>query len=117
MEPKWSPALSTIVGIMSMGMLNMLKAQAAYWWVKGSYIPVAAMLDTAHHDKTRVYNPAVPALTLGDVLAGELVEEPGVDTAEHGLAPVRGLPQPGHVLQHPQQPHRHHLNTRRMRAF
>ena len=105
---------------MSMGMLNMLKAQAAYWWVKGSYIPVAAMLDTAHHDKTRVYNPGVPALTLGDVLAGELVEEPGVDTAEHGLAPVRGLPQPGHVLQHPQQPHRHHLNTRArgmMRAF
>ena len=49
MEPKWSPALSTMVGIMSMGMLNMLKAQPAYWWVKGSYIPVAAMLDTAHH--------------------------------------------------------------------
>ena len=57
MEPKWSPALSTIVGIMSMGMLNMLKAQPAYWWVKGSYIPVAAMLDTAQHDVTRVHNP------------------------------------------------------------
>ena len=56
MEPKWSPALSTIVGIMSMGILNMLKAQPAYWWVKGSYIPVAAMLDTAHHYVTRVHN-------------------------------------------------------------
>ena len=58
-EPKWSPALSTMEGIMSMGMLNMLNAQAAYWWVKGSYIPVAAMLDTAHHDKTRVHNTAL----------------------------------------------------------
>ena len=44
--PKWSPQLSTIFGIIEMGILNKVNIQLAYWRVKGSYIPVAAMLLT-----------------------------------------------------------------------
>ena len=44
--PKWSPQLSTIFGIIEMGILNRVNIQLAYWRVKGSYIPVAAMLLT-----------------------------------------------------------------------
>ena len=50
-------------------------------------------------------------LTLSDVLPGELVEYPGVHTAKHDLVPLGGLPQPGHSIQHPEQPHGHHLMT------
>ena len=45
-QPKWSPQLSTIFGIIDMGTLNNVNIQPAYWRVKGSYIPVAAMLLT-----------------------------------------------------------------------
>ena len=51
MLPKWSPQLSTIVGIMDMGISNMLNTQLAYCIVNGSYIPVAAMLDTEISDE------------------------------------------------------------------
>ena len=45
--PKWSPQLSTIFGIIEIGILKRVNIQLAYWRVKGSYIPVAAMLLTA----------------------------------------------------------------------
>ena len=45
------------------------------------------------------------------MLPGEFVEYPGVHTAKHDLIPLGGLPQPWHSVQHPEQPHGHHLMT------
>ena len=51
----------------------------------------------------------VHIFTFSDVFPGKLVEQPTVDTAEHQLVPLSSLSQPRDIVQHPEQPHGHHL--------
>ena len=69
-----------------MGTLNNVNIQPAYWRVKGSYIPVAAMLLT----KKTFYQVLETweeegGLTFSDVFPSQFIQEPTVHTAKHHL--------------------------------
>ena len=41
----------------------------------------------------------------------EFVQYPSVHSTKHDLVPVSSIPEAWHVVQHPQEPHGHHLDT------
>ena len=70
-----------------MGTLNKVNIQLAYWRVKGSYIPVAAMLLTrrAFYQVVETWRGERGGLTFSDVFPSQFIQEPTVHTAKHDL--------------------------------
>ena len=67
-----------------MGILNRVNIQLAYWRVKGSYIPVAAMLLTTR-SVDQVVAGDIVRFTFSDVFTSEFIEQPTVNTTKHYL--------------------------------